>query len=50
MRILDFGPMSGHAISAFDSNATLTPLMGQTDSGKVAVVIEGEFQVGIPEQ
>ena len=47
MRILDFGPMSGHAISAFDSNA---PLMGQTDSGMVAVVIEEEFQVEIPER
>jgi hypothetical protein len=38
MRILDFGPTSGHTIDAFDSRATLASLMGPTDAARAVVV------------
>jgi hypothetical protein len=38
MRILDFGPESGHAITAFGSRATLAPLMRRTDVARTVVM------------
>ena len=38
MRIIDFGPDPGHAITSFDSRATLTALMRPTDAARTVVM------------
>ena len=52
MRLLDFGDSSTFPITAFDSRASLAPLMRQTDAARAIVmhpvVIEGDFERELP--